>query len=789
MKSNNIVKKLQEIEALTQKNDNLTHDLIRDIPEESKVSSSQAVNDALKEMSKDNRLLRIGIVGRVKAGKSSLLNALLFDGQSVLPKAATPMTAALTQISYGESLAAEVEFFTQNDIQTIQKNHSQYKVALEEKSSMIFEDMKQRKSRRKQKSTGEQKRNGLRERIKEKAKEKLSSLFELTEAELQEIQIKANKRAERELSNDATLSSAFDQYERMKKSGIDISTIGERHLLAASSMKDLAEKLKEHVGSSGQYMPFTKSVHVRLPQDNLEGLEIVDTPGVNDPVQSREERTRELLKHCDVIFIVSPAGQFLSREDTDLMDRITAREGISELYVVASQIDTQLMGSEKNNFQGDLHQIVDGITSNLGTHMSSTVSQMKQGNPSIGNIFDSLIEQGKTRVIHSAGICQTIKQSFDQPETWDDGTKKVWENLSREYPDYFSQIDRQTTLDSLAKLGNIPKIQNIVAHVREKKTTILEQRKVEFIQATEISLETYLKNLLAKVASQVSEIENGDVNELLEEKKKLDNWIGRSCSEVNETYYDLVDDFILETKMQLKSNIKELFKETKSAVDGVRKTKTKSYKVEEESSWSNLGGLFAGTETRYREVTSVRTGAIVNTIKEFSSELEDEISMAYDGRILSFRRDILRRILPVLRETDQNDDLDANRIKSAVRKTANEIGTLDIDLDNKLPACLSAKGVIKNSEAEEFIDCAKTFASDLKRKTSKDIKEQLEVLASTLKSIDIADQVFSSYREQIEQLVNQIENKQITLDRYQRLEQAIKSLQETSHQAIYEEIV
>ena len=43
-----------------------------------------------------NRLMNIGIVGRVKAGKSSLLNALVFDGEPILPKAATPRLVALT---------------------------------------------------------------------------------------------------------------------------------------------------------------------------------------------------------------------------------------------------------------------------------------------------------------------------------------------------------------------------------------------------------------------------------------------------------------------------------------------------------------------------------------------------------------------------------------------------------------------------------------------------------------------------------------------------------------------
>ena len=47
---------------------------------------------------KNNSLLTIGIVGQMKVGKSSFLNAFLFKGEPVLPKAATPMTSGLTII-------------------------------------------------------------------------------------------------------------------------------------------------------------------------------------------------------------------------------------------------------------------------------------------------------------------------------------------------------------------------------------------------------------------------------------------------------------------------------------------------------------------------------------------------------------------------------------------------------------------------------------------------------------------------------------------------------------------
>ena len=81
----------------------------------------------LASIAEEDRLLKIGIVGRTNSGKSSLLNALLFEGQSILPKAATSMTAALTTLSYGEKLAAEVEFFTDADFKDIEAKYKEYK--------------------------------------------------------------------------------------------------------------------------------------------------------------------------------------------------------------------------------------------------------------------------------------------------------------------------------------------------------------------------------------------------------------------------------------------------------------------------------------------------------------------------------------------------------------------------------------------------------------------------------------------------------------------------------------
>jgi tRNA U34 5-carboxymethylaminomethyl modifying GTPase MnmE/TrmE len=49
---------------------------------EPKVCDIKEGGDRLK---RDNEILKIGVVGQVKAGKSSFLNSLLFEGENVLP--------------------------------------------------------------------------------------------------------------------------------------------------------------------------------------------------------------------------------------------------------------------------------------------------------------------------------------------------------------------------------------------------------------------------------------------------------------------------------------------------------------------------------------------------------------------------------------------------------------------------------------------------------------------------------------------------------------------------------
>ena len=112
-------------------NDESFADAITNALAENEMPTVEKIRADYAVTAESERLLKIGIVGAVKAGKSSLLNALFFDGVDILPKAATPMTAALTEISYGETCEVSVDFFTDDDIETLKRNSDIYERELQ----------------------------------------------------------------------------------------------------------------------------------------------------------------------------------------------------------------------------------------------------------------------------------------------------------------------------------------------------------------------------------------------------------------------------------------------------------------------------------------------------------------------------------------------------------------------------------------------------------------------------------------------------------------------------------
>ncbi|GAA7336876.1 hypothetical protein HpCK64_12030 [Helicobacter pylori] len=181
------------------------------------VIKTEELEKTLKEMQAKDRDLKVGIIGRVKAGKSSLLNALIFEGVEVLPKAATPMTASLTVLKYANTLSTEVEFYSLKDIAELKNEHERY---VREFNRIVDEEVKKQKEKQ---SLSNRAKEGLKNVGKAFSRNKSDEAAPKENIlSDKEIVKRAEGIAKDKLKDDTRLVSSYDQCEKIKKA--DCST-------------------------------------------------------------------------------------------------------------------------------------------------------------------------------------------------------------------------------------------------------------------------------------------------------------------------------------------------------------------------------------------------------------------------------------------------------------------------------------------------------------------------------------------------------------------------------------
>ncbi|GAA7050086.1 dynamin family protein [Helicobacter pylori] len=758
---------------------------------ENAVIKTEELEKTLKGMQAENRGLKVGIIGRVKAGKSSLLNALIFEGKDVLPKAATPMTASLTILKYDSNMSVQAQFYDEKDIEELKRDHARYEKKFKE---IVSEEVKEQQEKQKEKQS-----------LANKAKEglnKFSKAFSRNKSDEEapkqkilspeEIRERAERKAKKELDEDAKLSASHDQYERMKKSGLinpkDLET-----RMQADSLEELNQKLYQFVGKEGKFMPYTKAVQISLNNPNLKDLEIIDTPGVNDPIVSREERTKDLLKECDVVFIISPSNQFLSKSgDMDLFDRVSNKEGIQRVYFVGSQTDSAVCApSEVENSRHHLPTALTNLQKSLSYSLNNAMKALIQNYPHQQEIFESTIKNG---VILTSGICFSMYKDFKNRASWE--SKKETEeyqnalrNLTDAYPDAFSSDDKSK--ESLLLLSNMDAIRGRLEEVAKEKENIISQRLQKYLEAQANNLHNLIMQLsqdLEKEKNRIKDADMGAIAKQIEAYEKLSDKI-----EIG--FKDVYEEFIFGFIKNIRDGLDETLKKAiQKASEGAQKEKkeekeTKYYteRVKQEGAWGSFKRNFlwwadddAGYDEVLRtetiEVTTIKAGAVVNYLEEMHKICEKTLNDSVGSFKIDFKKELYKEIFSKLREIINDDSLiDEVAFKKSVHAVMDKIKFEEFDY-TEIPSEIGGQtGFLKGDEALQFIESVKKHVKDFKADTESDVKKYCTYLEKNLEKQDFANGVLSKLKKDTQNLQNQVQNKEQSIA---QIDAQIKALKE-----------
>ena len=724
-----LIASLKSLESIVAKYDDVCDATIRNELKTDGFYSSKQIDDHLVSLREESRNLRIGIIGRVKAGKSSLINALLFDGKEVLPKAATPMTAALTSIGYAKDFTAEVRFFGPNDIEQLRAKAQEFDNEIARRVKNYREEMAERQK---------------------------NSPRPMPVVDDQKLRAKAM----RDIGEDGVLAAAADLYARIKASDVDVNILGESRQLTANSAEELNTQLMDYVGSNGRFMPFTRELNLGMPLVSLKGIEVLDTPGVNDPVKSREQRTYERLKECNAAFIVSPAGQFMSEQDFELADRLSAREGTQEIFIVASQADTQLHSSIRKDAKGILPVAVEQLRATMAQQAGRALSQCEN------EVLKRIAAEQPKRLILTSGVCETL--ILGKGESHDITADHAMKLLKNSYPDYFSQPEDMVA--NLTLLSGKESLKQAIESVRQKKSQILEQQANHFIDA---QWQTFLKvkeNVLNRLAEQRSDVESGDKSKIEEKLNTLKKASAKGVAAANNEFINQVEDMRLRLPAELEIVIQRAMDVVDEKAESAEGSEQKTRKVEKSGilSWLGRKTGFGGYETETYTVATLQPLPIRRALEGLSRLMRNGLKDCATQNMLRWRVDLISGLSRQLREAMGDESVDITRLQSVCRSTVNKIVNFpEIEIP-ELPAELAKSRKVTGSDVGDFLEAANDYASVLE-KNGFGFIEEIRHSLSSMSNKNMGAELLGDLMEEMQNLQQMIENKDLTLEKMSRM--------------------
>ena len=645
-----------------------------------------SIHHKIEEMEKAGKLLQIGIVGGVKAGKSSILNALIFDGKSILPKAATPMTASLTTLSYGEELEVNIEYFTKEDLLNI-KNKAKSQVKQEMKNDEYFQYLK----------------------------------------------------------------IAYDHY-YMEDSNqeVDVSMLPKK--ISNLEFTSLSDQLKDFVGVKGKYTKQVKAVNIKIPVDIMRNLIIVDSPGINDPVESREKRTMELIKECDVIFLISRASQFLPKSDVELLERIQKIEGINEIYLIASQSDLALIGSIKEENDGNPFKAIGGIKEILEE-----------------SIIKNNIQIGNKEIIVSSGGCYSLASKIEQQDFLDSNEETIKKNLLSEYSDYFSE-QSLALVERLKDISNISEILDLLEMVRNKKDIILYERLNEFIVAKINLINKYVEELKNIINIGIEEIESNDLYSLKLKNKELKKSIESKKENIKSNYNDFMSLIARDIQEEVDGNRNNY----KSNIDNLVKNYIKN--IEEKitpSDWYDIKGHISFYLEKTRPVLHANT-VLMNsnliTSRRLTQNYRNFIRKIYEKDRDKLLNSLSNSISSLIKdfETDEKNII-KNKLDAIYKN----------ELENKIEITVKTpenkyNGNLKGYYAKKYEEYVDEYIKSFEFSINENFDQQkIELIFS---KIDLIEEILSNITENYRLLEIEILNKENSLIQKRTIKESLEKI-------------
>lgn len=685
-------------------------------------SVTTTLETEIQRAQQDARKLSIGIVGAMKAGKSSFLNACIFGGKDVLPKAATPMTAALTRIRYSETPQATVHFYERKDWEKIEDNAQKYEEQLNTKYSNYCK---------------------IYDRSHADSTEGVCSKQEFERTLFQQDVSEVLKSA-KELTQMVGSNSAILEH------------LGDADVLDG----DIMAKLQDYVGARGRFTPIVNYVELEVNLPELEDLEIVDTPGLNDPIVSRSYATRQFLRACDVVILLSPCSQFMDANTVGLMANGLPDNGVRKVIVVGSKLDSGLLNEPKGSFAVASQHALNSYKGQF----RNTMQQAMRNNPRRAGIMEKISESD---LLFVSSTCSSMARKQKQHQPLSPAENLVLQNLHSNFPDFDETL--------LSSIGGINKVLKTLEAVRQQKAEIIHGRNNTLLETAQINHLRALDKIQQELSSSRTTLKNSTSEQLLQRTEAIQQVMESSRGKLMYIF----DGAAIGCKNKVNQLLPQLTLEQQNhqRLD-VQTSSEEHHGVEGTGLFGLIKEHYSYTVTNNR----VDVSEVVTNLEHHASTCQNTINQEF--QYVFNREQLSHRIVEVVLDAFRKSDMefDEDDIRLPLQNVLNELSSPEIRFDyttyiDKVESQFPA-GYAENDDIHKLKSLQTRLLNEIDQDMGQQLAAALQGAANMLnkQAVTFADRIQELLCGELEKLQGQIQERETYLAAYQQFDKTIQQM-------------
>lgn len=645
--------------------------------------------------------LSIGVMGQIKAGKSSFLNQLLFDGLPLLPEAATPKTANLTRIRHGETPCFTAHFYSPDSW-----------AALERLAASEAQDLAA---------------CAARELVQHAQQEHGSGIAELLSHRKQELR--------------------------------------------AGDVSELLGRINDYVGAEGRFTPLVESSELALPLPELVGIEIVDTPGMNDPVVSRTDKTRAYMAQCDVVFFLSPSGRLLDESDQQLLAAQLPAKGVKRLVLVAAQFDAAILDDGFN--RDSLGETETRLRQRLSDHARRNLEHLAAQREKQGFADLAALLRGIGAPLFASNYAQALASL--PPPQWSAGHRHVHQQFADLAEDAWNGAVLDTT--DWQRIGGFAALQAALGQARTDKEAILASQRAKLEEEIARRHAHLMANLRERASERMAFLQAHELADLDAHARKTSKRM-QAISDALSGYVQQQANAARAQSQRILNDIKQEAGRARQLEDRTgQESRTRSVQVSDSKWWNPFSWGSSHTEY-YTETTTYSYLAVADALENLRHFFDDS-----SRRLLGLFSELIapealstglrRELLDVL--DTRSDDFDPRGLRTLLDSTISRVRwpQLDVVAPNPVEALAGFCGKLRDrSEMSALRERLVQVVGDLQQLLAERLDGAVQQVCADLDALaeQLKDALTQSLAADLERLRVSLADKKRQIERLQALQ-------------------